>query len=170
MTKRSLAVLAMLAASMAATSAARAHGWNAGHGGHEAIEEHHQTGPYRSPGLAAALSLTPMPVDFGNLYADNVGWGIAYTSVELGLLVPMFWIARDHGMGHGDYGSTNPWTSTDRNWMIGLASGYLAVKLISGLHAAHAADDFNQRQHGPRLSGAVVPTSEGAAALAALQF
>jgi len=29
---------------------------------------------YRSPGVAVALSLTPVPVDFGNLYAENVGW------------------------------------------------------------------------------------------------
>ena len=31
----------------------------------------------------------PVPVDFGNFYAENLGWGIAYTAIELSLMAPM---------------------------------------------------------------------------------
>jgi hypothetical protein len=170
MARRVVTIVAMFAVLMAGSSAARAHGaWHSGQGGHEGIEEHHETERYRSPGLAAALSLTPMPVDFGNFYAENATWGVAYTSVELGLMVPMLWIAGGHGMGHHSfYGSRDPWTSTDRNWMIGLVSGYVVVKVVAGLHAARAAESFNDRQQ--RISATIVPTSGGAAALAALHF
>ena len=84
-------------------------------GDHDAVEGHHEAAPaYRSPGLAAVLSLTPLPVDFGNFYTDNVGWGVAYTALELGLAAPMMWLAADRGMGHGS-GAANGWSSGDRN-------------------------------------------------------
>jgi hypothetical protein len=97
---------------------------------------------YRSPGLAVALSLTPLPVDFGNLYAENVGWGIVYTGVEAALMVPMMVVAGRH-MGHG---SGNDWTDSDRAWMIGSVAGYVAVKLVAGIHAGTAAGAFNRAQ------------------------
>ena len=40
---------------------------------------------HRMPGLAVVLSLQPLPVDFGNLYAENLGWGVAYTAIEVSL-------------------------------------------------------------------------------------
>ena len=134
---------------------------------HGVLEEHHEAPASRSPGLAAGLSLTPVPVDFGNLYAENVGWGIAYTSLELGLMAPMFFIAADHGMGHS--GTANPWSSRDRNWMIGLVSGYVAVKIVSALHAAHAAEVFNRDQRA-RFAASIVPSAGGATAVMALNF
>ena len=143
----------------------------ASHAGHESVATHHDDGvAYRSPGLAVVLSLTPMPVDFGNLYAGNIAWGVAYTAIELGLMAPMIWIAADHGMGHGYSGTSNSWTATDRNWMIGLASGYVVVKLVSGLHAGRAAEAFNRDQHEHRISAVIVPSGGGAMALASLRF
>ena len=143
------------------------HGGHADHEDAAEVEGHHGASAYRSPGLAAALSLNPLPVDFGNLYAESVGWGLAYTSVELALVTPMMFIVGEHGMGHS--ATSNPWSSSDRNWMIGLVSGYVVVKVASGLHAAHNAEVYNNN-HAPRLSAAIVPASGGAAAVAALRF
>lgn len=115
---------------------------------------------YRSPGLAVALSLTPLPVDFGNLYAENIGWGIAYSAAELSLMVPAMWLVGGH-MGGRD--GTRDWSGGDRATMIGLATGYVAVKLVAGLHAGHAARQHNAEQ---RIvpHAAVVPTRGGALA------
>lgn len=104
------------------------HGWVSGPG-------------YRSPGLAAALSLTPVPVDFGNLYAENLGWGIAYTSVELSLATAMMLVGGSHmSMGHGE---GNAWSDRDRNVVIGLVAGYAVTKLMAAVHASYAARAFN---------------------------
>jgi hypothetical protein len=114
---------------------------------------------YRSPGLAVALSLTPLPVDFGNLYAENLGWGIAYTAVELSLAAPMMWFAGGH-MDHGR-NDTRDWSEGERNGMIALVSGYVAVKLAAGIHAGYAASNFN-RAGADVARAAVVPRRGGA--------
>lgn len=171
MKRRAAAVLAAFLALVYGASAARAQcggaASHADHGDSASVEGHQEAPAYRNPGLAAGLSLTPLPVDFGNLYAGNLGWGIAYTTFELGLMVPMMFIAANHGMGH--YGTANPWTSSDRNWMIGLVSGYVVVKLVSGLHAAQAAGVFNREQHS-HFSAAIIPAPGGGMAMAALHF
>jgi hypothetical protein len=95
---------------------------------------------YRSPGLAVALSLTPLPVDFGSLYAENIAWGAAYTAAEVGLMTPMMWLAGEH-MHHGNGEDT--WSTAERDWAIGLVSAYVLVKAVSGIHAGYAAADFN---------------------------
>ena len=140
-------------------------------GDHDAVEGHHEAAPaYRSPGLAAVLSLTPLPVDFGNFYTDNVGWGVAYTALELGLAAPMMWLAADRGMGHGYSGSANGWSSGDRNAMLGLVSGYVVVKLVAGLHAAHNAEVFNHEHQSHGATATIVPANGGAMALASWRF
>lgn len=101
---------------------------------------------FRSPGLAIALSLTPMPVDFGNLYAENLGWGIAYTAVEVSLVAPMMWLVGGH-MDHGR-DDTRRWSDGERNTMIALGIAYIVVKLAAGVHAGYAAGDFNDREAG----------------------
>ena len=116
---------------------------------------------YRSPGLAVALSLTPVPVDFGNLYAENLGWGIAYTSVELSLMAPMMWIGVSH-MNHGGQ-SGNTWSDNERFTMVGLVAGYVAVKLAAGVHAGYAAADLNRRYTRP-MAMSIVPAQGGAVA------
>jgi hypothetical protein len=95
---------------------------------------------YRSPGLAVALSLTPLPVDFGNLYAENLAWGVTYTGLELALMVPMMWLAGRH-MGHD--GNADRWSSGEKAFFIGNIAAYVVVKLIAGLHAGSAARSFN---------------------------
>jgi hypothetical protein len=114
---------------------------------------------YRSPGLAVALSLTPLPVDFGNLYAENLGWGIVYTAFELSLMAPMMWLAGGH-MDHGR-DNTRSWSDSERNAMFGLAGGYVLVKLAAGLHAGYAARAFNRESSANGLAF-VAPTPGGA--------
>lgn len=98
---------------------------------------------YRSAGLAVALSLTPLPVDFGNLYVENIVWGAAYTTAEVALMVPMMWLAGDHM--HGDGGDRNrSWSTAERGWEIGLVSAYVLVKVAAGVHAGYAAASFNR--------------------------
>ena len=119
------------------------HGWFSGSGS-----------GYRSPGLAAALSLTPVPVDFGNLYAENLGWGIAYTSVELSLATAMMLVGGSHmGMGHGD---GNAWSDRDRNVVIGLVAGYVVTKLAAAVHASYAARDFNEARSKGYVSASTI--------------
>lgn len=100
---------------------------------------------YRSPGLAVALSLTPVPVDFGNLYAENIPWGAAYTTAEVVLMTPMMWLLGDH-MHHGNE-VDRTWSDEERGWAAGLVAGYVLVKVVSGVHAGFAAASFN-REHG----------------------
>ena len=117
---------------------------------------------YRSPGIAVALSLTPVPVDFGNLYAENLPWGIAYTTAEVALVTPMMWMLGSH-MHDGNGGDR--WSSAERGWEIGLVSGYVLVKIAAGIHAGYAAADFNKAQeHGAfaRVLPTVATTPGGA--------
>ena len=114
---------------------------------------------YRSPGLAVALSLQPLPIDFGNLYAENVGWGIAYSAVEVSLLAPMMWMTGQH-MNHGS-NDNGGWSGMETGAMMGLGSTYVVVKLVSGLHASYAARRFN-REGGFSSMAAVLPTAGGA--------
>lgn len=114
---------------------------------------------YRSPGLAVALSLQPLPIDLGNLYAENLGWGVAYTAVEVALLAPMMWMTGQH-MDHGN-GDDRRWTGMESGMMVGFISGYVVVKLMAGLHAGYAARSFNQTFEG-RGMAVVVPTAGGA--------
>jgi hypothetical protein len=161
-------VLAAVAVMLLATEVRAQCGGGPAHA-HESVEAHGDGHGYRSPGLAVALSLTPLPVDFGNLYAENVAWGVGYTAAELALFTPMMWLAGNHMGGHGYLETSNPWSSRERNVMIGLVSGYIVVKLVAGLHAARVVETHNQRvSH--RLSLFVVPRENGGAALAALRF
>jgi hypothetical protein len=113
---------------------ARAHGGCAHPQGEEGW-----LGETRSPGLAAALSLTPMPVDLGNFYAESPGWGVAYTVVELGAFVPMMALAVDGGMHHAN----DRWTEGERAAFYGLLGGYVAVKAVAALHATLHARTYN---------------------------
>jgi hypothetical protein len=119
---------------------------------------------YRSPGLAAVLSLTPMPVDFGNLYAENFGWGMAYTAVELSLATPLVWLGAQHMCGgHSRYDDgCDEWSDTEKTWALGLVSGYVGVKLLSAVHAGYAARAYNERhEQDERSSLSVLPLRDG---------
>lgn len=120
---------------------------------------HHLFGDadHRSPGLAAILSLTPVPVDFGNFYAENVDWGLVYTTGELALAGGMMWLGASH-MCHTSDGCGS-WSAAERNGMVGLGVGYVALKIIAAVHAASAARDFNEEA---RFVPTAMATSSGA--------
>jgi len=116
------------------------------------------TSRYRSPGLAFALSLTPLPVDFGNFYAENLPWGIAYTGAELALGTSIVWVAGGPMMcGHGD---CDGWSDGKRVATIALVSGYVATKFVAGIHASIAAQRYNERNEAVSLPF-VVPQKNG---------
>ena len=94
----------------------------------------------KSPGVAALLSLQPMPVDFGNFYVDDWGKGILYSSLELGLFVPGVIYMGNHGMGHSHSSNNSEWTDSERNTFYYLLTGYIAVKVISAYDAASTAE------------------------------
>jgi len=87
------------------------------------------------------LSLQPLPIDFGNLYAENLSWGVAYTAIEVSVMAPMMWIAGQH-MGQGSV-DVRGWSGAERDTMIGLALAYVAVKLVASLHAGYSARALN---------------------------
>ena len=120
---------------------------------------------YRSPGLAATLSLTPVPVDFGNLYAENVGWGLGYTAVQISLITPLVWLTAQR-MGWGHHGESNGngsgLNATERAWALGLFTGFVVTKLISAAHAAVAAEEFNEAHRPDPSALGVVPLDGGA--------
>ncbi|MFC1512174.1 hypothetical protein ACFL5H_03155 [Candidatus Latescibacterota bacterium] len=94
----------------------------------------------KSPGVAALLSLQPMPVDLGNFYIDDWGKGILYTSLELCLFVPGIMLMGDHGMGHSHSSNDSEWTDSERITFYSLLAGYISVKVISAYDAASAAE------------------------------
>jgi hypothetical protein len=122
---------------------------------------------YRSPGLAVALSLTPLPIDFGNLYAENIGWGVAYSALEVSMMVPMMWFVGGH-MNHR-WDDDRRWSSGESNTMVGLVAGYVAVKLVAGLHAGYAARGLNRRTGSDPFAG-VLPVRGGGVAILASSF
>lgn len=113
---------------------------------------------HRSPGLAFAISLTPMPIDFGNLYAENIPWGIAYTTVELALGGGMLWLAAGH-MCHGT--ECDKWSGGESSGMVALVSAYVIVKLVAGTHASLAAARFNDDRHA-LAAPVIIPMRNGA--------
>jgi len=109
-----------------------------GHGGHSLLMT---DSDHRSPGLAMVLSLTPLPVDFGNLYAENLAWGVAYTGLELALMIPMMVLVGGH-MDHGA-NADERWSSGEQVAAVSLVSVYVLIKLVAGLQAGAAARSFN---------------------------
>ena len=62
--------------------------------------------------------MTPMPIDFGSLYAENIVWATVYTGVELIVGSGIAWIGVDH-MCHGT--SCDAWSDAERASMIALS-------------------------------------------------
>lgn len=129
---------------------------------------------YRSPGLAAALSLTPMPVDFGNFYAENPEMGIVWTAAETGLMAAMMWSSWEGGMmmrqddDRDGNGSGDRWTSADRDRTAALVAAYVGVKLVSALQASQSARLHNERL--ARVHAGIVPVEGGAFAAVTIRF
>lgn len=119
------------------------------------------TSGYRNPFTAALLSLTPLPVDFGNFYAENRTWGFIYSGTELALTGGIVAIGAQHvGANHPD------WTNAQGYGLAALAGGYLLVKVIAAGHAISAARSYS-REH---LAFGVAPSRHGAASFVSVTF
>ena len=106
----------------------------------------------KSPGVAALLSIQPMPVDLGNFYADDWRKGILYTSLELSLFVPGVMLMGHnsmghHGMDHSHSSNHSEWTDSERITFYSLLAGYIAVKVISAYDAASTAEQLMKNEH-----------------------
>lgn len=99
----------------------------------------------KSPGVAAVLSLQPMPVDFGNFYVDDWGKGIIYTSLELSMIIPGMFLMSDNHMYFN--GNNNGWTDNQRVWFYSLLTGYVLTKVISAYDAASTAERLMNSEH-----------------------
>ncbi len=99
----------------------------------------------KSPGVAALLSLQPMPVDFGNFYVDDWGKGIIYTSLELSIFISGMFLMSDSYMYHN--GNNNGWTDNERVWFFSLLTGYVLTKVISAYDAASTAEQLMKSEH-----------------------
>lgn len=95
------------------------------------------TGQTLRPGLALALSLTPAPIDIGNLYVGNAGWGATYTGAELTLAGGGVWLLASHRCSPAS--ACHHWQRTDTRWGLGLLGLYSLLKLAAGLHARRVA-------------------------------
>jgi len=99
----------------------------------------------KSPGVAALLSLQPMPVDLGNFYVDDWGRGIIYTSLELSMFIPGMLLMSDRHSDHN--GNNNGWTDNQRVWFYSLLTGYVLTKVISAYDAASTAEHLMNGEH-----------------------
>jgi len=114
----------------------------------------------KNPGVAALLSLQPVPVALGNFYMDDWEKGILYTTLEVGMFIPGMILLSDRYSDHfhGGYARSS-WTDTERTWFISLAAGYVALKVISAFDAAYSAERYIRRAQ--RVSLEVSPKMDG---------
>lgn len=106
-------------------------------------------GREKDPGMAALLSIQPLPIAFGNFYTGNWSRGVMYTTAELALFIPgTILLGRNMGWGMHSYSNYSDnersWTRGERNQFYYLLAGYVVVKIISALDAGYSAEKYNQ--------------------------
>lgn len=117
--------------------------------------------------LGAALSLQPMPVDFGNFYAGNIKTALVSSGVQLGLMGwSMILVAENSNwkMHNSDFSWDSTWSRGEKNLLYGLVGSYIASKLVSAWFAV----DTVQKSQSPAV--ALIPADKGAAIQVAWQF
>lgn len=124
-------------------------------GGHS-MAQHHQfdlkLSSRKSPALAAMLSLQPIPIDLGSLYAGNWERGIIYTAAQIALFVPaVVLIGENSRWRHHYYDPARyypdddrwTWSRAERERFYYLVGGYVLVKLISAFDAGYTVERSN---------------------------
>ena len=123
----------------------------------------------KNPGIAALLSLQPMPLALGNFYADDWAKGILYTTVEVGLFIPGIILLSDRYGNHlHDGRSRDGWTDTERVWFISLVTGYVLTKVLSAYDAASSVEKQHLRE--PRVSFQITEHTPGVFLKASVTF
>lgn len=125
--------------------------------GNNMVAQHHHSDQWasskKSPAIAAALSLQPLPLDLGSFYAGNWERGIVYTAAEIALFVPaVVLLAENSNWGHHRYDAyyygdpaRRTWTDADRNRFYYIVGGYLLIKVISAFDAGYSVERQNAR-------------------------
>jgi len=114
----------------------------------------------KSPGIAALLSLQPMPVAVGNFYAEDWEKGILYSTLELGMFIPAMIFLGEHHSDHSHHNNSgHSWTNDERAWFYSLLTGYIATKVISAFDAGHSVEKYLQSQE--RVSMNIVSKTGG---------
>jgi hypothetical protein len=116
--------------------------------------QHHHGGGWlsskeKSPAVAAALSLQPLPVALGQFYVGDWEKGILFTTAQVALFVPaMVLLSENSSWGHRWYYDTDPyrrsWTTAERERFYYFIGGYVIVKIISAFDAGYSAERQNQ--------------------------
>jgi hypothetical protein len=122
-------------------------------------------GGEKSPSLAAGLSLTPLPIDFGNFYAGSPSWGLVYSGAELAVAGTIVWWGTEHLCW---FQAADCTYRTESAWVAGaMFTGYVAIKIRAAFHADAAARKYN-RERLPEL--ALMPAPDGGRAIVRWQF
>ncbi len=96
------------------------------------------------PGVAAGLSIQPMPVALGQFYTGDWQRGIIYTSLEVAIAIPGMILLS--GRGHHTWqDEQNEWTDSEKREFIYLLSGYFLIKTISAFDAGYSAERHNAK-------------------------
>ncbi len=117
--------------------------------------QHHHGGGWfsskeKSPAIAAALSLQPLPIALGQFYVGDWERGILYTTAEVALAIPaVALLSKNRGAGHRSYyyyddPYRQTWTDAERERFYYLAGGYLLVKIVSAFDAGYSAEQYNR--------------------------
>ncbi len=123
----------------------------------------------KSPGIAALLSLQPMPVAVGNFYAEDWEKGILYSTLELGMFIPAMILLGERNSNHSHYNnSDHSWTNEERAWFYSLLTGYIVTKMISAFDAGHSVEKYLISQE--RVSINIVPKQSGWALKTSMSF
>lgn len=97
-----------------------------------------------NPGVAAGLSIQPMPVALGQFYTGDWQRGIIYTSLEVAIAIPGMILLSGRGH-HTLENEQNEWTDSEKREFIYLLSGYFLIKTISAFDAGYSAERHNEK-------------------------
>jgi hypothetical protein len=105
-----------------------------------------------SPAVAALLSLTPVPVAFGEFYAGSWGAGLAFSFLEVAELATAGAVLVYEG-GAMMYGGVPlpGWSATGQVVFLSAVGSFVLTKFIDAFAAASAAQDRGRRASDTRL-------------------
>jgi hypothetical protein len=107
----------------------------------------------RSPAVAALLSLTRMPIAFGQFYARDWATGLLFSFMETAEAATTVGVVVYEGttMMHGGV-PIRHWDSTGQAVFFSALGSFIITKFVDALAAGMAVDAYNKRQSAGRVS------------------
>ncbi|MGD0725296.1 MAG: hypothetical protein ABSB63_07005 [Spirochaetia bacterium] len=107
----------------------------------------------RSPAVAALLSLTPMPIAFGQFYAGDWATGLLFSFVETAEAATTIGVVVYEGttMMHAGV-PIRDWDSTGQVVFFSALGSFVITKFVDALTAGLAADAYNKKQSAGKVS------------------